>query len=195
MLVGLIGKKRSGKDTVAAYLVKEHGFIRVAFADALKEVAEWLNPLIPLPGGEIVRLRDHVARVGWEAAKENVEVRRVLQELGLAVRNVSPGVWIRAAFAYADVELSAGQSVVVTDVRFPDEIVAIRERGGELWRVERPGSDRSDRHVSETILDGVEVDRVLRNDQEVVDLWGQVRGIIGNMSESSEVVAEVTDYP
>lgn len=36
MIIGLTGLKGSGKDTVAAYLIKEYGFERRAFADPLK---------------------------------------------------------------------------------------------------------------------------------------------------------------
>lgn len=36
--LALSGWRGSGKDTAAEYLVKEHGFIRVSFADALKEL-------------------------------------------------------------------------------------------------------------------------------------------------------------
>ena len=42
MLVGLSGLKGSGKDTCADYLVKNHGFIKVAFADPLKDALKVL---------------------------------------------------------------------------------------------------------------------------------------------------------
>lgn len=41
MIVGLTGPARCGKNTIADYLVANHGFTRIAFSDALyKEVAE-----------------------------------------------------------------------------------------------------------------------------------------------------------
>lgn len=40
-IIGLHGKARSGKDTIADYLVEQYGFVKFGFADALyKEVAE-----------------------------------------------------------------------------------------------------------------------------------------------------------
>ena len=36
MIIGLGYKARVGKDTVGDYLVKNHGFVRLGFADALK---------------------------------------------------------------------------------------------------------------------------------------------------------------
>ena len=39
VLIGIIGKKGSGKDTVSDYLVENHLFHKLAFADPIKQVA------------------------------------------------------------------------------------------------------------------------------------------------------------
>lgn len=44
MILGIAGRKGSGKDTVGDYLVARHGFVRVAFADPVKRVARDLWP-------------------------------------------------------------------------------------------------------------------------------------------------------
>src|SRR5690606_41536721 len=60
-LIGIAGKKRSGKDTVAKAL-EPFGFQRVGFADELKQMALEINPMIP---GD-TRLRGVVKDFGWE---------------------------------------------------------------------------------------------------------------------------------
>lgn len=40
MIVGLLGQAGSGKDTVADFMVKHHGFVKVAFADPLKRICQ-----------------------------------------------------------------------------------------------------------------------------------------------------------
>ena len=77
-LIGLVGKKRAGKDTVAATLVEGFGFVRYAFADPLKAASLAADPLVPIWGGHH-RLSVVVRVLGWERAKENPEVRRFLQ--------------------------------------------------------------------------------------------------------------------
>ena len=38
MLLGLTGKKGSGKDTFADYIVEKYGFIKLAFANQLRNI-------------------------------------------------------------------------------------------------------------------------------------------------------------
>ena len=59
MILGLAGYATSGKDTVGRYLVEEHGFTRLAFADTLKRFALAVNPIVfASDDGEQMRLYD-----------------------------------------------------------------------------------------------------------------------------------------
>lgn len=190
-LVGLIGKKRVGKDTFASVLVEEFGFARVAFADPLKEMALTIDPIIdaydadnscsdpdccggPWPDIQERRLGDVVAHVGWEGAKDTYpEARRFLQRLGDGVRQFDPEFWLRVGMREARAlrrggpdtaeAFGPGQPVVVTDVRYPNEADAIRDAGGILIRIVRDGVDDGDTHASETALDDYEVDATVPN--------------------------------
>lgn len=185
VIIGLLGRKRSGKDTFAARLVDAHDFTRYAFADALKDAALALDPIIEAEPGtrwdygyggshespcieSYTRLSDLVSVVGWERAKENDEVRRTLQHMGVGVRNLDPDFWLRVVM---DRVRADGGNAVITDVRFPNEADAITAAGGYLARVRRPGDrDAADTHISETALDHRGVDDVIRNDGTVADL-------------------------
>ena len=148
-LVGLVGLARAGKDTFAARLVAEHGFTRVAFADPLKEAALALDPIVEVGvSGHEYRLTDFVASEGWEGAKEWPEIRRTLQHLGVAIRNLDPGFWLYAAMKRAD---EVEGPVVITDVRFSNELGYVARRGVSV-RIVRPGQVNSDTHVSENEL-------------------------------------------
>lgn len=176
-LIGLVGKKRVGKDTAAGFLVKDHGFVRYAFADPLKATMLDLDPWIPegydLSGGHAYeRLSVVVAGVGWEAAKENGEVRRLLQAHGVAIRNhVDPDVWLRATM---DKVVREDKPVVITDVRFPNEADAIEAAGGLLVRVVRAGAPNDDAHLSETALDSRECGALVVNDGSLESLRSAV---------------------
>lgn len=109
--------------------------------------------------------------------------RWALQRLGTeGIRNsIGDGVWIRAAKLRVErlfernkqhSNVLAGQleGVVISDVRFPNEADAIREWGGQVWRVVRPGMPLVEAHVSETAMDDYVVDHVIPNDGTLEDL-------------------------
>ena len=202
-LIGLVGKKRAGKDTFAARLIAEHGFVKVSFSAPVKEAALAVDPIISawavgLGAIHTERLSDVVKEYGWEGAKEVPEVRRVLQCLGTdAIRTLDPDFWVRAGMARAKdlrietteirnflgdlIRTVGGQPVVITDVRFRNEAAAIKAAGGILVRVERPGSDDGDTHASEVELDTYPVDRLVYNGGTVPQLHNQADAVAASL--------------
>lgn len=185
-IIGLIGKKRSGKDTFAHALP---GYTRVAFADPLRQAALALDPFVGRPAlpGRLapqadVRLSDVVDAIGWEAAKDYVpEVRRILQRFGTeSIRAIDPEFWIRAGVQ--TIQATDGP-VVVTDVRYPNEADAIAALGGSLIRITRPGfTSEGDPHPSESALDGYRVNFTIANDGTVEALQGRARAVAAALS-------------
>lgn len=179
MLIGLAGKKRVGKDTIAEQLTTHRGFVRLAFADALKAVLLDVDPLVELDSGALMRLRVAVALYGWEGAKAHAEVRRLMQRHGVAIReHVGGYVWIDVIATKAEVLLGDGHDVVITDVRFPNEVDAVRKRlGGVIVEVTREAAPNDDGHVSEQlVVDGPHL--TLANDGDLVDLVDDIDDIV-----------------
>ncbi|MEU7160339.1 hypothetical protein [Streptomyces chrestomyceticus] len=170
--IALMGRAGSGKDTIGARLVSAHHFVRVAFADPLRDVALGLDPIVtyePAGAGPLpIRLSDLVRREGWDRAKRRPEIRRTLQRLGQSVRDQDDRLWLRLALARVDVADRWSVPVVVTDCRYRNEADALRARGFLLVRVERPGehgptSADQREHISETDLERFGPDAVLTN--------------------------------
>lgn len=189
-LIGLLGRKRAGKDSFAARLVEAHGFERFAFADPLKETMLDLNPWLeptPYPGNlaptRSIRLADYVAACGWELAKENPEVRRLLQAHGVAIRtHVDSEVWVNATMSKVALARTHPDPVVIADVRFPNEADAVEAAGGILVRIVRPSITSNDRHISETALDGRAVHHVYYNDGTIDDLGHWADWLVGRLA-------------
>lgn len=172
-LIGLMGKKRSGKDTFASVLVESYGYTRVAFADPLRDALYRMDPIVDWDhcddgGINTYSLSEVVDFFGWEKAKDTVpEIRRLLQTFGTdAIREIDEGFWVRAAVD--SIEAVEGP-VVVTDVRFPNEADAIRKLGGLLIRITRPGYD-GDGHPTETALDDYRPDLIVPNTEGIEEL-------------------------
>ncbi|WDS52049.1 deoxynucleoside monophosphate kinase [Microbacterium phage Caron] len=190
-LIGLIGKKRTGKNHTAKLLAR-FGYEEAAFADPLRDLAAAINPIVGYRteerwehgyGGALVRVADDVvpvyyndamAALGYERAKEVYPgFREFLQRLGTeGIRNtlgdkyglrelLGDDVWIVLAEKRID---AADKPLVFTDVRFPNEADLIARKGGTTVRIVRPDLPPSDdEHASETALDNYVPDAVLVN--------------------------------
>ena len=166
MIIGLTGFARSGKDSVAKVLVDQYGFTRVAFADKIRELLYEINPIV---NDSNFTIQGVVNEYGWEDAKVLFpEVRRLLQDLGVGARSLfGDTFWINQAIG----AIGVGQpNVVITDVRFKNEADTLKANGAELWRVKRSGIVAYNRHISETDMDGYNVDQVFVNNGSLEDL-------------------------
>jgi hypothetical protein len=164
-LIGLTGYAQSGKDTFASILVEKYGYSRIAFADKIRDFLYGINPMVACsPTGY---LQDLVNLVGWDKAKQEPQVRRLLQDLGISARDlISEDIWVTAALS----SVSKDQRVVITDVRFENEAATIKSMGGQLWRVKRSGVGPVNDHVSESEMDGYKVDQIFVNNGTLEEL-------------------------
>jgi UDP-2,3-diacylglucosamine pyrophosphatase LpxH len=164
MIIGLTGYAQSGKDTLAGMLIGLHKYDNRAFADPIRKLLYETNPLIK----DGYRVKTVVDAYGWDKAKvEFPELRSLLQTLGVGARTVfGDQFWVAQGLA----GLSAGDKIVITDVRFPNEADAIKALGGQVWRVRRLGIKAVNGHVSETAMDGYKVDQIFINNGSVDDL-------------------------
>ena len=163
MIIGLTGYAQSGKDAVAKVLVERYGYKRVAFADKIREFLLEVNPIM-YNGGRLSVLVDSF---GWDVAKAQPEVRRLLQDLGVGARKLfGDGFWIKQALA----PKLTHQNIVVTDVRFINEAEMIQHLDGQIWRIKRLGVAAVNDHVSESEMDDYKVDQIFVNNGALDDL-------------------------
>ena len=162
-LIGFAGYQGSGKDSCADVLVSK-GFIKSAFANPVKIFCK-----------QLFELSDEQL---WGNSKNVVDERygqaprQLLQKFGTDfVRDmVCESFWVdKFARWYLDNEFD----VVVSDVRFQDEVRIIRKIGGRVFLVRRPAIERRDMHVSEN-SDELLVDGVISNDGNLDDLTTKV---------------------
>lgn len=152
-IIALSGFARSGKDEVAKIFVEEFGFTKVAFADKLRDVAYQLNPIVAANFWDdyYIYLQEVIDEYGWDGYKETEfgdEIRRLLQRLGTEAgrQTLWDSIWIDAALIGRGVE----EKIVISDARFLNEFDAVAARGGQIWRVDRPGVGPANDHKSET---------------------------------------------
>ena len=181
MLIGFTGPPGWGKDTAADHLVKAHGFVRVAFADTIRQVALTIDPYV-----HFFRLSDVINLIGWDRAKRQPEVRRLLQVIGTEAGRDVHGidVWVDRTFD-AISALAHDQPVVITDVRFDNEARRLRTFGGRLVRVRRQ-TDNHDAvlgHRSETESAKLNSDHYLPNDGSITELHRRLDRLVDRLDK------------
>jgi hypothetical protein len=148
-LIGLGYQARTGKDSVADYLVQKHGFVKVPFALALKKAC---RPIFNLSNRQTDGDQKEVIDPYWGASP-----RELLQRIGTdAIRNhFDPDVWVKSFHQY--ITLGFYSHVVIPDVRFRNEADYVVAMGGTLVRCVCDGGSKLNEkraaHVSETELD------------------------------------------
>ena len=139
MIIGLSGLIGSGKNTAADYLKRSHGFTQLAFADALKDavglVFSWPRNLLEGDTDESRIFRETVDQ--WWSRRLNIKnftPRYALQHIGTNVfrQHFSDSIWILNVERKIESLQQHGYSVVVTDVRFPNEMSALRNLGARF---------------------------------------------------------------
>ena len=163
-LIGLTGKKGSGKDTVASIILERvKNSSRLAYGDALKkEVAEATGTSV-------------------EYINRNKErFRMILQWWGTEWRRQqNERYWLdimAAQFANVRHHYPAEHTVIVTDVRFLNEARQITDHGGIIVRVEREDNpfDTEDEHLSENEMKDYRGVYTIKNKGNMVELESEV---------------------
>lgn len=163
-LIAISGKKQSGKSTIARIISLYKPNVKfLNFADPLK------NEVALKTGRSVEYIEEH---------KE--QFRTLLQGWGDYKKNVyGEDVWIKKWMeGYSYISTQHPASVVVcSDIRFLDEIKAIEQLGGEIWRVQRFG-ESIDSHRSEVALDGFPFEINILNEGTKEELAKRVKELL-----------------
>ena len=204
MILGITGLIGSGKDTIADYLIRFHGFKKLSYAEPLKDavaaVFGWDREMLEGTTATSRQWREEVDE--WWAKRleiPHLTPRWVLQQWGTEVcrKNFHNDIWVAAT---ENNLRKINDNVVITDCRFPNEVDAIRNAGGKVIRVVRgqlpewyyyaedytltqnPQSLAmlmdNNVHASEYSSVGLKYDHVIDNNGNIDDLHSLVESVI-----------------
>jgi len=210
-LIGISGKIGNGKDLlfdVINYIITEdywtsfehymHESRKVDEVYENKKFAGILKDITcKLIGCNVSQLEDREFKEAELGEEWNgLTPRKILQLLGTEAGRqiIHPNIWVNALFA----DYRSDDNWIITDVRFPNESKAIKDRGGIMIRVNRLTEEEKnsaykaragrpnnaiglifkDEHASETALDDYDgFDYVIENDGTVQDLINKVKSL------------------
>jgi hypothetical protein len=163
-IIGISGKKQSGKDTAASYLEQKYGYKVLHFASALKQIAyatRGMYVYVPedvfpeYPDGAFLTYQFVIDRLGESAKVKVPGVRTILQTMGTdGVRDIlGKNIWVDHIINKIDRIICNEPDtpgIVIPDTRFDNEAFALLKLGGFILNIYRDTENNSvDTHASE----------------------------------------------
>lgn len=161
LIIGLCGRKHSGKSTAAEAIVRhlEDDATVISLAGPIKETVESVT--------------------GACCKKDKEILRPVLQAYGEAMKQLyGREYWVEAATKRWNALRNRYSSMICDDIRFPFEAEWIRSLGGFVIGITSPRSDTSDTHTSETSVDDIIPDYQVTNDGSIYEFRGSILSAI-----------------
>lgn len=189
MIIGISGRMGSGKDTVAKmiqeidakYRGEETSIWEIKkYASALKKIASILTG-VPETMFEIPEFKEKNMPENWRNTNGYLMTyREFLQRLGTeAVRNnIHHNAWVNALMSSCTYK----DNWIITDVRFHNEMDAIKKKNGIIIRVTRSDQDHKSYHISENALDSETFDFVIENEGGLTELRNKVEQFMWKMN-------------
>tara|TARA_B110000305_G_scaffold57859_1_gene64044 strand:- start:7169 stop:7756 length:588 start_codon:yes stop_codon:yes gene_type:complete len=163
-IIALSGPRACGKSTIAAHLVNNHGYTRIAFADALRDIAAIAGP-------------------NW------INDRQYLARLGEKLRAQVPDFLLQAVKNRLQ---SIQGNVVIEDIRFPAEIEFCKSILATTIRLEIPIETQRERIANRDGMVGIEVESLIECLDEhalgVSVVWDHILPAVGDFSELAAVI-------
>jgi len=160
VIIGIIGPKNSGKDTIADYLCLQHDFHKEAFAAPVKDICEKMFLL------DKAQLTDHELKEKVDE-RWGLTPRQMYQQVGtdIARNHFGDGFWVK--HLNLRIKESSYNKIVISDVRFKNEAKWVKDNSGILVRVIDPSLVSSDTHSSETEQESITEDILILNDKNL----------------------------
>lgn len=167
MIIGLCAKKQNGKDTMADYLCQKYKFIKLTFASPLKEACKLL---FGFTSEQVNGDKKEVIDSRW-----GVTPRTVLQFVGTdlfrkQIKTIIPDIednfWVICLKNSIEQILKKypNARIVISDVRFPNEIKMIQKMSGKTVKIIRQSMNNIiDQHSSEKMIDDIRCDFTIEN--------------------------------
>ena len=160
--VGLLGESRSGKDTLADYLVTHKNYIKYNFANPVKEISKIM---FDLSDDQLYGNQKDVLDRRW-----GIPPRHIFQKIGtefgqykfhdifpeLESKITSKTLWLKLFETF--LEKNKDKHIVVADVRFQHEVDFLKKKRFNIIKLNRK-NENNDTHCSEcniSLIDNID---------------------------------------
>ena len=178
LIIGIIGKKYHGKDTIADIIVSKYDYRKIHFANPLKEGCRHIFGLTEkqLYGNE-KDVVDKYWRITPRKLLQFVGTDLFRNQLGKVIPYMKNSVWVqRLEKTFID---NPDTNYVVADIRFQNEVDMLKKHGAFIIKLHRPNIKNDDEHFSETGIDDIKgFDLLILNDTTINELYNKINNIM-----------------
>ncbi len=140
MLIGILGRKRVGKDTMSDYLCSKYNFGKITLAQPLKDICKIsYNFSDEQLYGSLKEIIDERFGVSPRVVYQYLGTDIFRKDINKIIPNIKNNFWINlVAENYLKmIDVNKNSCVVISDVRFQNEIDRIHELGGIVIKINR----------------------------------------------------------
>jgi len=172
MIIGILGNKGHGKDTISDHLVSKYQFHKKAFGNPLKEICQ---TLFGFSHDQLYGNRKEITDKYW-----GITPRKAMQFVGTdlfrnKMNELIPGISHNFWLECMRRQSGKYDRLVISDVRFQNEVDFIHEMNGIVIKVERGNKEIKDNHTSESeIRQIVNYDFYVENNSDLHTLYSKV---------------------
>lgn len=173
-LIGLTGRKQSGKSTAARYIRDTYAFHHVDFSGPIRSlVANMLDTTVEAM--EPIKEQPHPVLGGRTP-------RYAMQSLGTewGRQMIHPDVWIMSMA----LRIRTTPRLVIADVRFDNEAQLITDHGGHIIEITRSTTQRDD-HASEAGIDRRYIHTTINNDDHRIHLYNALDDVLHKLRRAA----------
>lgn len=194
-VIGICGRRNTGKNVIASILQKNYGFTVIAIADPMKII---VNRVFAVPKKYLWDDSNH--------RTEKPEIRAMLQSLGTDWgRKFDQEIWLKHLFVRIDAWIKKGidpwgildsesrtiiecKGIVVADIRLNFEVAALKKKlNAVIIGIQRtiPRDTKEDKHETEQDVDNIitsaHIDYMIENNSTLNAFKKQAKKIIAEI--------------
>lgn len=172
-LIGFVAGKQVGKTLASQYLCEHYGYTKLSFSDPLKHALQKIFGFSDeqLWGNEKEKI-DKYWGISPRFALQFIGTDLFRNQIKEKIPHIGDNIWIMIMEKNIKQLLENGSSIVVDDIRFPNEAELISKLGGTLYRIVRPSITQTiDSHSSEQMNQLIDTDAVVNNNGDINDFY------------------------
>lgn len=179
-VIGIMGRKQHGKDTIANFLINEQNFamyddFATSIRKALCEIFGWEMSSFDTNESkeEIDPIYGISRRQGMQSLGDDYGKKMLCEMYPKFKETTGDSLWVKRWVQKLDKIYQQMKNnidylkIVIPGIRFPSEVSLIHRLNGEVWKVVDPRKEITDNHSSEMHVDNLPFDEYILNNSDL----------------------------